>query len=292
MKQNFSLILIVTCFFIACTKKEVPCSLDSFLITKDYDGLGRGDYESFVKINLCDSLLKSDTINMSFYGWTHSNISDHYISFNLPEKYTLKNIERISKFSVTIWNNGEYDLVQFLRLNDINYITKRNLPFYDHKSFKSKISKAHPLADDENFNKLKNDFDVFINSKNIIYYPWIRMNNTIKHRFKNIESEELVLSIQNKFNEEKPNNKDELDSWKSLARKYKKGDFLIDSEIFRIHLEEVLIKLKMQKNGNSCKNGVDTLYPMGRVTKNALFSTKKRKKRPQAECLRSKNVMF
>lgn len=48
----------------------------------------------------------------------------------------------------------------------------------------------------------------------------------------------------------------------------------------------------MQKKEMRAKNGVDTLYPMGRVTKMRCPALKKRKKRPQAECLRSKNVRF
>lgn len=216
------MILLIFYIVTACTKKEVPCSLESFLIAKDYDGFGRGDYESFAKVNLCDSLLQSDTIHMSFYGWTHSNISDHYISFNLPNEYTLKNIERISKFSVTIWNNGEYDVAQFLMLNNINYKTKRSFPFYDPKTFKRNVSKSHPQAPDDEINRIEDNFDVFVNSKTMIYYPKIEINNTIKNRFKNIEKEELISSIENKFKKDKFSRKDEMDSWKSLVRNIKK----------------------------------------------------------------------
>src|SRR5690606_1599619 len=84
---------------------------------------------------------------------------------------------------------------------------------------------------------------------NMIYYPELKINNTIKNRFKNIESKELFSNIESKLKENEAIYKEELDGWQSLAKKYKKGDFSNENEVFDINLEEVLIKLKIEKEG-------------------------------------------
>lgn len=241
--------------FKGCKKNKLECKTESYFIASYYNGKGEERGSNLIIFNICDSLLKLDTINMSAYNYDYREIENCYISFNLPGDYDLKKIESLNIYYATIWSDKP-NVSQFLQLKKIFYNQKRDLQFYNPRKFVRKIFMDSLNVNSVTRDKIEDDYKVFIKAKNLIYYPNYFKDKLIMRRFKNVSKKNLENAIhfeldkKNKYLETKENI-NEMNTWLSYVNRYKKGDFKDNNQIFSIDRFELYLKLFIVKDGNN-----------------------------------------
>jgi hypothetical protein len=254
-RKCINILFLVLTLFAGCKESRINCNEESLFIATYYDGTGETKGERLIIFNLCDSLLKLDTIEMSYFKYAHHDIENTFLSFHLPSNYEIKKVERVTSYNATIWSDKP-NVYQFLRLNKLSYLAKRDLYFYNSSNFKRTIRKDAPEAVSEDIIEIENGYDKLINVDNLIFYPDISTNDYILNQFLNVTKDSLLSAI-NKELENSKNYMDETNStyenkiWLSYIDHYNKGAFLKNMNIFEIDYFEVYIKLKILKDGKS-----------------------------------------
>jgi hypothetical protein len=255
MRKHINILILVLTLFVGCKERSINCNEESFFIAIHYDGAGETKGDRLIIFNICDSLLKSDTIEMSFFKYAHHDIENSFLSFNLPNGCKITGIERVTNYYATIWSDTQ-QVYQYLKLNKINYSAKRDLPFFNKQTLKRQIFEDAPDANHDEIEEIETDYRVFLQTENVIYYPEVTTNDFIRNKFSSIKREDLSKNIKYELRDpnnimEQANSKYEKDVWQSYVNKYKIGDFSNRNVVFDVNYFDVFIKLKINLNGEN-----------------------------------------
>lgn len=253
MRRHFDIVLIVILLFTACNNKNVECYEESYFITKKYDGISPTEGERLVIFHLSNSLLKRKVIKMLCFDYSHDDIGDNFLSFKLPDGYKITGIERVINYNATIWTETGR-VYQYLKLNNIHFSAKEELTFFNKNSFKRMIYEDSPGANQNELDEIRTNYDIFLQTENLIYYPSVTITDSIRKKISSINREDVIASVEQELNNpnnimDQSNSEYEKDVWLSYAKKYKMGDFLRKNYVYKIDYFKVLIKIKINFKG-------------------------------------------
>lgn len=242
-------IIFLLSTFLSCKNEDFHCKLESYSFIKSYEPEAFfPKLDRLVVFYLCDSLLENDTIDMSFFDYSHHDIDDCYISFQLSPNFKIEKVERKTKYCATVWSDRE-NVQQYLKFKQFSYEKKRELPFFNPKKYKQEIYSDVSLENKERLIEYHESFQIFLNSKNVIYYPTIQTTDFIKNKFSNIKKDQLILAVKSELDKNSIYSNAEKQIWMSYVNQFRDGDFNLYNNMFSFDYFEVYIILSLESKG-------------------------------------------